>query len=84
MGLISGLLTLPLAPLRGTVWLAEQIADEADRQMHDPAFVRQQLEEVAAARAAGELSAAEADRRERELVGRLLQRRGPGPQHGRG
>ena len=27
MGLITGLLTLPLAPVRGTVWLAERILD---------------------------------------------------------
>jgi hypothetical protein len=34
MGLFTGLLTLPLAPLRGTVWVAEQLAAEAERQMH--------------------------------------------------
>jgi hypothetical protein len=33
MGLFTGLLTLPLAPLRGTVWVAEQLAAEAERQM---------------------------------------------------
>ena len=27
MGLITGLLTLPLAPVRGTVWLAERIQE---------------------------------------------------------
>ena len=75
MGLLSGLITLPLAPIRGTVWLAEQIADEADRQMADPAFIQQQLEDIAAARTAGTLPAEEADRLERELVGRLLQRK---------
>jgi hypothetical protein len=35
MGLFTGLLTLPLAPLRGTVWIAEQLAAEAERQMRD-------------------------------------------------
>jgi hypothetical protein len=33
MGLFTGLLTLPLAPIRGTVWVAEQLAAEAERQM---------------------------------------------------
>lgn len=75
MGLLSGLVGLPFLPLRGTVWLAEQIAEEADRRRNDPAFIRQQLEEVAAARAAGTLPPEEADRLERELVGRLLQRK---------
>jgi hypothetical protein len=35
MGLFTGLLTLPLAPIRGTVWVAEQLAAEAERQMRD-------------------------------------------------
>jgi hypothetical protein len=35
MGLFTGLLTLPLAPIRGTVWIAEQLAAEAERQMRD-------------------------------------------------
>ena len=33
MGLFTGLLTLPLAPVRGTVWIAEQLAAEAERQL---------------------------------------------------
>ena len=32
MGLITGLLTLPLAPVRGTIWVAEQLAAEAERE----------------------------------------------------
>ena len=32
MGLFTGLLTLPLAPVRGTVWIAEQLAAEAERE----------------------------------------------------
>ena len=34
MGIITGLLTLPLAPVRGTVWVAEQLAAEAERQLY--------------------------------------------------
>jgi Gas vesicle protein G len=33
MGLFTGLLTLPLAPIRGTVWIAEQLAAEAEREL---------------------------------------------------
>lgn len=29
MGLITGLLTLPLAPVRGVVWVAEKLSDAA-------------------------------------------------------
>jgi Gas vesicle protein G len=33
MGLFTGLLTLPLAPIRGTMWIAEQVAAEAEREL---------------------------------------------------
>jgi hypothetical protein len=75
MGFLGALVGLPFAPVRGTVWLAEQIAVEAERRMNDPAFLRQQLEEIKAARASGALPPEEADRLEREIVGRLLRRR---------
>lgn len=35
MGLFTGLLTLPLAPVRGTMWVAEQLAVEAERQLRE-------------------------------------------------
>jgi hypothetical protein len=35
MGLFTGLLTLPLAPIRGTLWIAEQVAAEAERQLRE-------------------------------------------------
>jgi len=74
MGLLTGLIGLPLAPLRGTVWLAERIAEEADRRMNDPAFLHARLEEVEAARASGALPVEEAERIERDIVARLLLR----------
>ena len=40
MGLFTGLLTLPLAPVRGVVWVAEQVAQEADRQLYDEDRIR--------------------------------------------
>ncbi|HET6877497.1 MAG TPA: gas vesicle protein GvpG [Jatrophihabitans sp.] len=72
MGLFTGLLTLPLAPVRGVVWLAEQIEREADRQWRDPASVRRQIAEVDAAFEAGQLTAAERDDLQDDLVARLL------------
>jgi hypothetical protein len=32
VGLLTGLLGLPLAPVRGVLWLAEQIQDQAEEQ----------------------------------------------------
>jgi len=72
MGLITGILGLPLAPLRGTVAVAEQILHQAEEDFYDPARIRAQLEEVARQRAAGALSEEEADAWEDELVGRLM------------
>jgi hypothetical protein len=78
MGLFSGLLLLPLAPVRGVVWLGEQLEREAERQWSDPGLVRQELAEVEAAYAAGELTADERDERQDALVARLLAARSRG------
>ena len=43
MGIITGLLTLPLAPVRGTVWIAEQLAAEAERQLYGAQSARRRL-----------------------------------------
>ena len=72
MGLIAGLLTLPLAPVRGVVWVAEQVKEEAERQWSSPAAIQEALNEVEAQRDAGHLTDAEADARQEELLERLL------------
>ncbi|MFL5941362.1 MAG: gas vesicle protein GvpG [Gaiellaceae bacterium] len=46
MGLITGLLTLPLAPVRGTVWIAEQLAAEAERALREAQSPRRRLIEA--------------------------------------
>lgn len=46
MGLISGLLTLPLAPVRGAAWVAQQVAEEADRELFDEDRIRRELVEL--------------------------------------
>jgi hypothetical protein len=71
MGLISGLLGLPLAPLRGAVAAAEHIRTQAEQEFYDPAVIRTQLEEVDRRKAAGELSDDEATSWEDELVDRF-------------
>ena len=72
MGLITGLLGLPLAPLRGTVAAAEQILEHAEDQFYDPAAIRAQLEEVDRQREAGDLTDEEATAWEDQLVDRLV------------
>ena len=61
MGLITGLLTLPLAPVRATIWLAEVIEEEAEREADeregvDESMILADLLELDAAREADELS----------------------------
>ncbi len=43
MGLFTGLITLPLAPVRGVVWIAEQVAEEIDRELYDEGSIRREL-----------------------------------------
>ena len=71
-GVVTGLVTWPLAPVRGAVWVAEQVQAEAERQWYDPARIQRELDEVAARRAAGDLSDQDADLLEEELVQRLI------------
>ena len=75
MGLLTGLLGLPLAPVRGVVWLAERIRDHAEEQFYDPVQIRAELERVDEARRAGEISEEEAAELENELLQRLVERR---------
>jgi hypothetical protein len=76
MGLITGLLTLPLAPVRGTVWIAERILEQAEAELNDEGAIRAQLLEIQAAREAGEIDEEEAARREDVLLERLIAARG--------
>ncbi len=72
MGLVTSLLTLPLAPVRATVALAEQIRKQAEREYYDPARIRLQLEQIDALRESGQLEEDEAALLEDELLVRLL------------
>ncbi|MGW2659020.1 gas vesicle protein GvpG [Streptomyces sp. NPDC001478] len=71
MGLITGLLTLPLAPVRGVVWVAEKLNDAADRELHDPAVLRTQLALLNQEFEAGDITSEEFEREEERLLDRL-------------
>jgi chorismate mutase len=73
VGLITGLLTLPLAPVRGVVALAEQIQHQAEQEFFDPVRIREQLADVQRRREQGELSDEEATVLEDELIERLVE-----------
>jgi len=72
MGLISGILGLPVAPLRGVIAAADQIRQQAEEDFYDPVAIRAQLEEVERQREDGVLTDDEATMWEDELIERLL------------
>ena len=78
MGLISGLLKLPLSPVLGTVWVAERVLEQAEAEYYDEGTIQSRLREIDAARQAGEIGDEEADRAEDALVERLLEGRARG------
>ncbi len=43
MGLFTGLLTLPLAPVRGVAWIAEQVMEEMERELYDEESIRREF-----------------------------------------
>jgi len=72
MGLITGLLTLPLAPLRGLAAVGDQLLRQAEDIYYDPAAIRSQLEEVDRLREEGQIDDVTAAEREDELIERLM------------
>ncbi|MEU9014596.1 gas vesicle protein GvpG [Streptomyces sp. NPDC048479] len=71
MGLITGLLTLPLAPVRGVIWVAEKVNEAAERELHDPAVLRAQLVALNQELEDGDISQEEFEREEERLLDRL-------------
>ena len=72
MGLISSIVGLPLAPLRGVLWTAEQVLDQAEDEFYDPARIRAQLQQVQRLRDDNMIGDDEATAWEDELVERLI------------
>jgi len=71
VGIFTGLLLLPLAPLRGTIWLAEQLAAIAEQELGDEQALRRLLLDAEEALDAGELTLAEYEQVEEELLDRI-------------
>jgi Gas vesicle protein G len=73
MGLVTGLLGLPLSPLWVAVKSAEQVLEAAEDAFYDPAAIRAELAEVDRLRGTGEITDDEATLWEDELVDRLVE-----------
>ena len=70
MGLIAGILTLPLAPVRGVAWVAEKVAEQAELELYDENRILRELGELESAHERGEID----DERFEATVDQLLER----------
>jgi hypothetical protein len=83
MGLIVGLLTLPLAPVRGTAWIAEKMLEQAENELYDEDVILRKFMELEMDRDAGTIDVAEAEAIEEDLFERLMTAREMAAQRGR-
>ncbi|MGC9379829.1 gas vesicle protein GvpG [Streptomyces sp. MH13] len=68
MGILSGLLLLPLAPVRGTAWVADHLLQEARRQTRGPRAVQARLAALNRALDEGAIDEAAFEREEERLL----------------
>jgi hypothetical protein len=68
LGLFTGLLTLPLAPVRGVAWIAEVVAEQAEQEYEARHGLRAQLTELEQAHDRGEIDDDELARLEALLL----------------
>jgi hypothetical protein len=87
VGLITGLLTLPLAPVRGTAWVAEKILEQAESEAGDATSIHTELRRLQELHEAGDIDEQELALAEDALFERLLAQQATtmtptGPDHG--
>ncbi|MFG3042224.1 gas vesicle protein GvpG [Streptomyces sp. NPDC048330] len=71
MGLLTGLLNVPLLPMRLVTWAAQRVLDQANEEYYDPAPVYSALAELERGLTDGEIDQATFDGLEGELLDRL-------------
>jgi len=75
VGLLAKLVTAPVAPVRGVLWLTQQIAEAAERELYDESAIRRRLDELQEVHEAGEIDDREFADAEEALLARLTQAR---------
>ena len=72
MGLLTTLLTLPVAgPMKGALWVAQKIHEQATAELNDPAAIREALAELEADLDAGRIDEDAFEEAEAVLLQRL-------------
>jgi hypothetical protein len=75
MGLFTGLLTLPLAPVRGVGWIAEQLAEQAEAELYDEQRIMRELMQLELAHEAGDVTDEQLEQGTDALLERLADAR---------
>jgi hypothetical protein len=73
VGLITGLLTLPLAPVRGVAWIGEQVAEQAAQELDVESRIRRELGRLEMEQELGNLTTEEFEEQEDALLEELQQ-----------
>jgi hypothetical protein len=71
VGLFKELALLPLAPVRGTTWVAEQLAEEADRRLYDEDNIKREMVQLEIDAEEGRIGPEERAAMEDDLLDRL-------------
>ncbi|MFJ8787643.1 gas vesicle protein GvpG [Streptomyces sp. NPDC102462] len=71
MGLVTEILVLPAAPVRGIWWVLDKVVRAAEDEYYDPAPVQEELVKLEQARTEGRIDEEDFARREGELMRRL-------------
>ena len=71
MGMLEWLALPVTGPIRGIMWIAQHAAEQAEREIYDPAAVQGQLQELEMRFDMGEITDEEYAEAEEVLLGRL-------------
>ena len=69
MGVIKELALLPVAPLRFTMWVAGQVADQVEHERSSPEALVRRLQQIEDGRARGDIDDERAAELEAEVLG---------------
>lgn len=72
MGLLTLPFRLPFLPVQAVIKLGEVLQEQAERQLHDPARIRRELDEAQRRYEAGEISEQEFIQIQDELASTLI------------
>jgi hypothetical protein len=70
-GLVTGILGLPFAPVKGIGWVLDKVVKTAEQEYYDPAPIQEELVNLEQARTEGRIGEEEFAQREEALLHRL-------------